>query len=168
MDVMDAIKLRRSVRKYSSKPIEEEKLNAVLEAARLAPSASNFQGWRFVAVTDKEKITRLKEACGDQEQVGMAPAVIVVCETYHRMMACGQPAETIDASIAMSFMLLEAREQGLGTCWIGLFYEDKVKAVLDIPDDVSVVAVTPLGYPDDEPPARPRKTFSEVISYNKY
>lgn len=168
MDVMEAIKARRSIRKYSSKPIEEGKLSAVLEAARLAPSANNAQGWKFIVVRDKEKIKKLEAACGNQKQVGEAPVVIVVCATRKHTMTCGQPAETVDASIATSFIMLEACEQGLGTCWLGFFYQDKVKEILDIPDDATVVAITPLGYPDESPDMRPRKSAAEVISFDKF
>jgi nitroreductase len=168
MNVTEAIESRRSIRKYSGRPVEDEKLNAVLEAARLAPSSNNAQGWKFIAVKDKQKIAKLTEACGNQSFVGTAPVVIVACTTRNHMMTCGQPAHTIDTSIAVSFMLLEACELGLGTCWLGFFYEDKVKEILDIPDDVSVVAVTPLGYPEEQPAARPRKTAAEVISFDKF
>lgn len=168
MNVFEAIKERKSIRKYQSRPVEDEKLNAVLEAGRLAPSANNAQKWKFIAVKDKNKIAALQSACGNQPSVGSAPVVIVACATNHQVMTCGQPADTVDTSIAMSFMMLEACEQGLGTCWLGYFFEDKVKAVLGIPDGVSVVAVTPLGYPDEQPAARPRKTFSEVVSVDKY
>ena len=83
-------------------------------------------------------------------------------------MACGQPARTIDGSIAMSFMILEAEELGLGTCWLGAFYNDQVKSALSIPEEYDVVAVTPIGYPAEEIPARPRKSAGEVISWEKF
>lgn len=168
MNVMDAVKSRRSIRKFSAKPVEEEKLAAVLEVARLAPSARNMQSWKFIAVDDKKTISKLKAACGNQDQVGMAPVVIAVCATKQNIMTCGQTAEFIDASIAMSYMTLEACEQELGTCWIGNFHEDKVKEILSVPDDATVIAVSPLGYPDEHPAARPRKSASEVISFNKF
>ncbi len=168
MNVSDAIKVRRSIRKYSDRQVEDEKLTAVLEAARLAPSGNNRQDRKFIVVRDKNKRDALVDACGGQTFVGEAPVVIVTCALKQHLMTCGMPAETIDASIAMSFMLLEAREQGLGTCWLGYYYEDKVKQVLDIPEDVRVVSITPLGYPAENPPARPRKTISEVVSYDRF
>lgn len=170
MDVWEAIKGRRSVRKFSARAVEPEKIAKILEAGRLAPSASNSQQWKLIAVTDSEKLgDKMAEACGNQQFTAHAPAFLVVCATQsNRIMACGQPAETVDASIAMSFMILEAWEQGLGTCWIGHFYEDKVKALLNIPDPVRVVAVAPLGYPAEVPAPRPRKNAEEVISYNRF
>ena len=167
MSIMDAIKARRSIRKYQSKPIEEEKLAQILEAGRLAPAANNAQQWKFVVVRDAGLINKLVPACGGQSFIAEAPVVLVVCAIGdERRMYCGQYAATIDCSIALSFMVLEATELGLGTCWLGYFNNDKVKRVLRIPDDVNVVAVTPLGYADESPAIRPRKAISEVVAYD--
>ncbi len=168
MDVMEAIRTRRSVRSYSSQPVEPEKLTAILEAGRLSPSSANSQNWRFILVTDREKINQLMDAADGQPFVGQAPAAIVVCGTARRTMDCGQPTDTVDCSIALSYMILEAHELGLGTCWLGHFFADKVKKVLDIPEDVSVVAFTPVGYPSGDTPARPRKPLMDVSSANTY
>lgn len=168
MEVFEAIATRRSVRKYSGRPVEEEKLRQVLEAGRLAPSSTNGQNWRFIVVRDREKINQLMEAADGQPFVGEAPCAIVVCGTNRRIMDCGQPTDTVDCSIALSFMMLAAHAQGLGTCWLGHFFADKVKKALSIPDDVSVVAFTPLGYADEMPAKRPRKDLSEIASYETY
>ncbi|NMA24380.1 MAG: nitroreductase [Clostridiales bacterium] len=168
MDVMEAIKTRRSVRKFSSKPVEEEKLGLILEAARLSPSSQNGQNWRFIVVRDKEKLRMLMDAAYGQPHVGEAPCAIVACGTNRRIMDCGQPTDTVDCSIAMAYMILEAHTLGLGTCWLGHFYADKVKKALSIPDDVSVVAFTPLGYPAEEPVPRPRKELGEIVGYDEY
>ena len=168
MDVMEAITTRRSIRKYSDRPIEEDKLNLVLEAARLSPSSANSQNWHFIVVRDKEKIQKLMEAADGQPSVGEAPCAIVACAIKSRMMDCGQPTDTVDCSIAMSYMLLQAHVLGLGTCWLGHFYADKVKKALHIPEDVSVIAFTPIGYPAEEPVARPRKEMKEIVSYEKF
>lgn len=168
MDVMDAIKGRRSVRNYSAKEIEEAKLNLVLEAGRLSPSAINAQNWHFILVRDQEKLQLLMEAANGQPHVGEAPAAIVACATSGRVMNCGQSTDTVDVSIAMSYMILEAYELGLGTCWLGNFSADKVKKVLEIPEDVTVIAMTPIGYPAVEPEQRGRKELNEIVSYEKY
>jgi nitroreductase len=168
MDVLEAIKTRRSIRKYSDRPIEEEKLCRVLEAARLAPSSANGQNWRFIVVRDKDKISQLMDAADGQPFVGQAPCAIVACGTKRRIMDCGQPTDTVDCSIALSYMLLEAHAQGLGTCWLGHFFADKVKKILHIPEDVSVIAFTPLGYPDEVPVPKPKKELKEIVSYDKY
>jgi nitroreductase len=168
MDVMEAITGRHSIRKYSSRPIEEEKLNLVLEAARLAPSSANGQNWHFIVVRDKEKLRKLKEAADGQTAVGEAPCALIACGTQNRVMDCGQPTNTVDCSIAMAYMILEAYTLGLGTCWLGHFYADKVKQALQIPDDVSVIAFTPIGYPAEAAVVRPRKEIKEIVSYDIY
>lgn len=166
MDVMTAIKSRRSIRAYKSTEVEEEKLNLVLEAARLSPSARNLQNWKFIVVRDKKLRERLVEAAAGQKFVGEAPLTLIACATApERIMTCGQPANTIDLSIALSLMMLEAAELGLGTCWLGSFYEDKVKEVLNLPEGYRVVAMTPLGYPDENPSPRPRKSIEEIVEY---
>jgi len=169
MDVLTAIKGRRSIRKYSSKPVEEEKLQMVLEAARLSPSASNLQNWKFVVVRDAAKIKKMMEAAYHQPFVGEAPVVLVACGTDpDGVMRCGQHKHSIDLSIAMAYMILEAYEQGLGTCWLGRFDEELVREILEIPQEIRVVAVTPLGYADESPDPRPRKSMGEVVCYDHY
>ena len=168
MAVLDVIKTRKSIRRYKDTPVEPEKLANVLEAARLAPSARNLQDWKFIAVTDTEKRLALQEACGGQRQVGQAPVTLVVCANNDSNMSCGLSKTTIDCCIAMSFMLLQAEEEGLGMCWLGHFYADKVKEILNIPEDYIVVAVSPLGYADEDPAPKPRKAAEEVICYNEF
>ena len=168
MTLMEAIIGRRSIRAYDSKPVEKEKIEAVLEAARLAPSARNRQKWQFIVITDPDIKEKMLDACNNQQFVKQAPAIIVACGKDPGFMSCGQPVETIDVSIAFSFLILKAYEQGLGTCWLGNFNKDKVKSLLGIPDDVSVVAITPLGYPAEEPDAKPRVAMEEIVSWDKY
>jgi nitroreductase len=169
MTVMEAIQKRRSIRKYRDQPIEEEKMLRVLEAARLSPSAGNQQNWKFIVVRDADKRAELMDAARQQLFVGQAPAIIVACGTEPTgIMACGQPRYTVDLSIAVAYMILEAAEIGLGTCWLGRFDENKVKATLGIPDDVRVVSMFPLGYPEESPPPRSRKKLEEVVCYDQY
>ncbi len=169
MDVLSAIRERRSIRSYADSPVEPEKLEKVLEAARLAPSASNRQNWKFVVVQDKATIARLVEACNGQAFVGQAPVFIAACATAPgSVMSCGQPRDTVDLSIATAYLILEAYEQGLGTCWLGSFNETKVKQLLAIPDLVRVVAVTPLGYAAVRPKPTTRKTLEQIICFETY
>lgn len=169
MDVLSAIKGRRSIRKYKDMPIEEEKLHKVLEAARLSPSAKNMQNWKFIVVKNEETKKKLVDEAIKQAFVGQAPIILVCCgtETESRM-KCGQYRYTVDLSIATAYMILEAYEQGLGTCWLGRFDEEKVKEILGIPEDVRVVSITPLGYPDESPSPRPRKAIDDIVCYDKY
>jgi nitroreductase len=169
MELMEAIKRRRSVRSYQDKAVEEEKLLRVLEAGRLAPSAKNMQDWRFIVVKDPGLRLKLAEAAKNQAFVGQAPVVIVACGTSDYVMTCGQLTYPIDVSIAVDHMTLAAVEEGLGTCWIGAFYEDKVKEILEIPQSIRVVALLPLGYPA-QPPSKPtpRKNLKEIVAYDKW
>ncbi len=164
MDLMQAIRARRSIRKFLDRPIEEEKLLAVLEAGRLAPSARNMQDWRVIVVSDAATRQRLAVAARDQQFVGQAPVVIAACGTSDLVMTCGQPAYAIDVAIALDHMTLAATSLDLGTCWIGAFYEDKVKEILGVPPEIRVVALLPMGYPAVEPEPRPRKSLDEVIA----
>jgi nitroreductase len=167
MNVIDAIKTRKSVRKYSDKPIENEKLTAVLEAGRLAPSASNRQEWRFIIVRDLAMRKKLVEAANRQGFVGEAPTVIVACaETDGHIMRCGLPCFPIDVAIALDHITLAAVELGLGTCWIGAFDEMKVKEILGIPNEIRVVALMPIGYPSDPSSVEKRRLpFNEIVKY---
>jgi len=169
MDVMTAIQTRRSIRSYQDRPIEEEKLRLVLEAGRLAPSASNRQEWRFVVARDPDTRRKLALAANNQDFVGEAAAVIAACalETK-RHMACGEKPYPIDLAIAVDHMTLKATEEGLGTCWIGAFQQERVKGILGIPEEVRVVALLPIGYPEHQPEARPRKPFDEVVAFEKW
>lgn len=169
MDVFEAIKTRRSIREYLEKEVEEEKLQRVLEAGRLAPSAKNIQEWRFIVVRDKETREKLAQAARSQPFVAQAPVCIVGCAmiTDYRM-TCGQKAYPIDVAIAVDHMTLVAVEEGLGTCWIGAFFEDQVKEILKIPDDIRVVTLLSLGYPSFQPPAKPRFPKEKIICMERW
>ncbi len=169
MDVFTAISQRYSVRAYKTKDVEEDKLKKILEAGRLSPSANNFQDWKFIIVKNKETRKKLAKAAFGQSFIGEAPVVIVACGTEPKaMLACGQPAHTVDVSIAFAYMILQAFELGLGTCWIGAFSEEQAKKVLSVPDNVRVVAMTPLGYPDEPPSQKSRRPLDQIICYEKY
>jgi len=170
MNVIDAIRTRKSVRAYVDQAVEEEKLNIVLEAGRLAPSASNRQEWRFVIVRELDTRKKLAEAAGSQAFVGEAPVVIVACaDTDGHIMKCGQLCCPIDVAIALDHMTLAAVELGLGTCWIGMFEEKKVKKILDIPEKIRVVGLMPLGYPANPSAVeKKRLPFDRIVKYEHW
>jgi nitroreductase len=169
MDVSKAIEVRRSIRKYKSAKVEDEKVNKILEAARIAPSAANRQEWKFVVVKDEETRIKLVEACMGQKFVGEAPILIAACSTEsEKIMPCGQYAYSVDLSIALSYMTLQATELDLGTCWLGAYKENAVKKLLKIPDDIRIVGMITLGYPDESPEAKPRKPIEEITSINSW
>jgi nitroreductase len=169
MDIYDIIRTRKSVRSFDDRPVEPEKLNRLLEAAMLAPSASNRQEWRFVVVTDSKKRRRLAEAAS-QSFVAQAPVVLACCaETDHHVMRCGLPCYSIDVAIAIDHITLAAASEGLGTCWIGAFDSRSVKSILNIPGAVEVVELLPLGYPSDPTPVpKNRLMIEEIVYYNEW
>jgi len=164
---MQTINKRRSVRSYLDKEVEEEKLLAVLEAGRLAPSARNRQEWHFYVLTNKELKEKLMALSRDQEMIVQAPICIVVTATDQYMMGCNIPAYVVDPTLALGYMLLEAQEQGLGTCWIGSYDQEKIKELLNIPESETVIGFTPLGYPDGAVRERTYKTLDEIVTYIK-
>ena len=169
MDVFNAISGRRSVRSYRDKDVEEDKIRRILEAGRLSPSASNRQEWKFIVVRDAETRRRLADAALGQSFVGQAPVVLVACAVdCSAIMPCGLPAFIVDVSIAFAYMLLQAFDLGLGTCWIGAFNEDAVRKILGVPEGVRVVALSPLGYPDRTGPPRPRKPIDDIVCYETF
>ena len=159
MDVLETITVRRSIRKYKPEPIPETHLGLILEAARLAPSASNRQPWRFIIVQDNNRKTQLARAASDQTFLKDAGAIIVatadpqVSAKWHDK----------DAMIAIEHMVLAATSLGYGTCWIGSFDSDKIKTLLKIPNETNIIALLPIGTPDEKPPPRPRKDFHEIF-----
>ena len=159
MDVFEAIRSRRSIRKYRQEPIPDDRMEMIFEAARLAPSAANRQPWRFIVVRDAGRKKALAGAADNQAFLSDA-AVIVA--------AVGDPEASArwherDPMIALEHMALAAAALGYGTCWIGAFDEDAVKRLLKIPAKVRVVALLPIGIPDETPAPRPRKGLSEIF-----
>jgi nitroreductase len=151
MEFESVIKARESIRSYSNKNVEDEKITFVLESARLAPSWRNRQCWQFVVVKDKKIIKDLSKTSIINYWLKKVPVIIV---------ACGDPKQSgfrnginyfiVDVSIALENIVLAATDKGLGTCWIGGFNEKKVKEILGITEYIRVVSLTPLGYPADK------------------
>jgi nitroreductase len=173
MDFFQAIRGRRSIRKYKDAPVEREKIEQVLDAARLAPSWKNFQCWRFLVLTDPVKRESLSSAFADdnpgKKAFVQAPVAILVCaDPAESDVSHGIEYFVADAAIAFEHICLAAHALGLGTCWMGLFDEAVVKTKLKIPNNIRVVGVTPLGYPDQEPKPRPRKALSEIAFLNEW
>ncbi len=171
MDLMDAIKTRRSVRKFKETPVPEGLLKDVLNAARLAPSADNAQPWRAIVVMDEQLKLKLVAASYGQKFIAQAPVVVVVCgipDEAFPTIGGYMNAHVIDVAIAVDHITLAAHALGLGTCWIGWFKEDKVRELLNIPEDVRVVALIPIGYPDESPERTPRKNLEDLVMYDRY
>jgi nitroreductase len=182
MDVIEAIKGRRSIRKYKPDPVDDKTIEAVLDAARLAPSWANTQCWRFIVVRDAATKRQLSEAVypGNSATIAIeqAPVVIVACARlsesgflYDRSGPATSKGDIwymFDVATAMAYLMLAAQSMGLGTVHVGGFKIKKVEALLGIPEGFAVVEMTPLGYPIDQPGPRPRKDLNEIIFYDKF
>ncbi|MCM8789118.1 MAG: nitroreductase family protein [Candidatus Omnitrophica bacterium] len=174
MDFYEVIKTRRSVRDYKEDEIPKDALERVLNAARIAPSGSNRQPWRFIVVKNREKIDKLAQLCHHQTFIAQAPVVIAGCGrniNYNRGGWMGDYSVIVDVAIAFDHLTLAARAEGLGTCWIGSFDNEGIKKYLGIPDDYNVVALTPLGYPEDESvfcETKDRLPLEEIVFYDQW
>lgn len=171
MGILEIIKERRSVRRYRPDPIPEEAILRVLDAARFSPSGKNLQPWKFIIVKDKALKRHLAEASNRQFFIAEAPVIIVACgfpDRCYSRMGNYMKSWPVDVAIAVEHMILQAQEEGLGTCWVGAFEEEKVKSLLNVPEGVKVLALTPLGYPDENPVPRRRKSLEEIVSYDSF
>ncbi|MBU0714870.1 MAG: nitroreductase family protein [Verrucomicrobia bacterium] len=169
MALLKQIQQRYSVRSYQKRPVEKEKLETILQAARLAPSAKNMQEWRFIVVQDADTRRKLCVAANNQAFVGEAPVIIVCCSVISDyVMRCGHLAYPIDVAIAMEHMALQAVEEGLGTCWVGSFYEEQVKTILGIPTPVRVVELLTMGYPADTLRAKSRLPLEQIVCHERW
>lgn len=172
MNVYDAIRIRKSVRSFQKKEVPDEVLYRILSAARLAPSARNRQEWRFVIVKNPETRRKLAEAAKKQMFIAEAPIVIACCaeaEDLNYVMTCGQLAYPIDLAIIIDHITIIAAAEGLGTCWIGAFYEEEVKKILNIPEKKRVVQLLPLGYPTDiSIVEKNRLPLEKIVKYEKW
>jgi nitroreductase len=167
MEFMDVVRKRRSIRRFKPDPVPEEEIKYILEAARLAPSWANTQCWHFVVVTDPEVKAQIGEAGFRWSARG--PAMIVACADAAKAgFREDQYYYLTDIGIAMEHLVLAAVDRGLGTCWVVGFSEAKVKEILGVPENIRIVALTPLGYPAEEPAARSRKSLEEIFSYNRF
>jgi nitroreductase len=169
MEFSELIRKRYSVRAYKPDPVEEEKLEKVLEAMRLAPTATNNQAFQFLVIHTEGREKELRRIYKRQF---FTDAPLVIC-------AAGIPAENwvrkdgknyndVDVAIAMDHLILAATNEGLGTCWIGAFDAQAAKEVLGLPEGVEPIVFTPLGYPAGEPKAKKRKDLSELVRYEHW
>ncbi len=179
MDFLEMIKARRTVRKYKKDPIPEEILQKVLEAARWAPSWANFQCWEYVVVKDPVVKAQLADSFRKGNPIipalTEAPVVLVACSVLQKSGHFGGKAATdkgdwfmFDVALSMENLILAAHSLGLGTAIVGAFDAKKVSESLGLPENIAVVAMTPLGYPEQIPPTPPRKELTEFVHYNRF
>ena len=179
MEVLEAIKTRRSIRKYKTTPVDDKTLELVLEAARWAPSWANTQCWRFIVVRDDNIKAQLADMIGENPAVNAirtAPIIIVACAELGKSGYYNGKEATdkgdwymFDVAVAMQNLVLAAHSLGLGTVHVGLNFDGrKASSILGIPPGFCAVEMTPLGYPDQEPKVRPRKELSEIVFYDRF
>jgi nitroreductase len=173
MDVFEAIKGRRSVRAFTSKPVSDEDVMTLLDAARQAPSAGNLQPWEFIVVRDAEIKKGLAQAALNQTFIEEASVVIVVCADESRSSrGYGSRGSTLyciqDTAAAVQNMHLAAHALELSTCWVGAFEEAEARKLLDTPPNVRPVAIIPVGYPAEKPKLRPRRLLAEIVHREKF
>jgi len=162
MEFIEVVRKRRSIRRYKSTPVPGEAIVKALEAARIAPSAGHRQPWHFIVVQDREVIGKL---VGRSRWAADVPVVVVgIADAEASPNWCDN-----DLAIAFEHFVLAATDLGLGTCWMGQKYRDKeIKELLGIPDGMKVVAITPLGVPDETPAPKTRKSLEEIVSWERY
>lgn len=184
METIEAIRTRRSIRRFSDKPVEDDKLTAVLEAARMAPSWANSQCWKFVVVKEqalREKISELSfveavfapigyKANPAKKGLAEAPVVVVACADPSKSgVLWNQHYYMTDIGIAAENLMLAAHVLGLGSVFVGIYDEEALKTLLGIPASIRIVGLFPLGYPRDEKKeGPPRKPLSEIVSYDRW
>lgn len=181
MDVISAIKGRRSIRRYKPDLVKEEELQVILEAARLAPSWRNTQCWKFIVVRDPEVKAKLAETLNIWPEnraitsIRSAPVVIAACAElgksgYHKGELVTDKGDwfMFDVALAMQNLVLAAHSLGLGTVHVGYFDAKKAAEILGLPEGIVMVEMIPLGYPDEEPAPRPRKELAELLFYDRY
>ena len=179
MEVLEAIRSRRSIRKYKSDPVDDKTLETVLEAARQAPSWANTQCWRFVVVRNAETKGKLSDTLSEtnpaRDAVCNAPIVIVACAEMDKAGYKDGQVTTdkgdwfmFDVALAMQNLVLAAHSLGLGTVYVGRFDAEKVASILSLSKGYRVVAMTPLGYPAETKEPRPRKELKEFVHHDKW
>ncbi len=161
MSLLDIIYKRRSIRQYRSKTVSEEVLKNILEAGRLAPSADNAQPWHFIVVTDAEIKRKLSNGAWRRFIKDSAFTIAGCGERYRKWSA-------VEVAIALQNMVLAAEAQGLGSCWIGAFEEEEVKRLLNIPENLKVVALISFGYPAEKPGPQSRKELQSIVHFNRF
>ncbi len=170
MEYTELITKRYSVRAYRSDPVDDQKLHTVLEAARLAPTAANRQPIQLIVMKTAGRETEIGKIYGKSWFV-QAPLVIAVCAISSEAWTRESDrfnARLIDAAIVADHLILEATNQGLGTCWIAAFNVEAARRVLKLPEQVEPAIFTPLGYPADEPKPKVRKSLDEIVRYDHW
>jgi len=169
MDVLEAIKGRRSVRKFSQKAIPKEIILKILDAARYAPSAGNLQDWKFIVVRGREKIKEIAGIALNQRWLENASFLVIACSDLREISKYGERGIRLyskhDVAASIQNMLLYAWSLGIGSCWVGAFDEEKLKEYLNLPKHLEPQAILAFGYPAEIPPMPTRKNLAEIVVF---
>lgn len=169
---IEAMKKRRSIRRYEETAVSEEQIREILEAARLAPSWANKQTWEFLVIRDPEKLQMISDVLEGnpaKKSVVQAPVLLVVCADPSKSgVQNDKEYYMTDIGIVMDHIMLQAADMGLGTVFIGWYDEEKVRKVLDIPKEFRIVAMTPIGYPQKMPAERAAKELDEMVHWERW
>jgi len=173
LDVLEAIKERRSIRAFTDEKVSEKDVERLIDAARWAPSAGNTQPLELVVVKDKEMKRKLSEAALNQTFIEKAPVVIVVCADLNRSSrGYGSRGERLysiqDTAAATENILLAAQELGLATCWVGAFRDKEVAKAVKAPKNMKPVAIVPVGHPAERPLAPQKRSVNEIVHYETF
>ena len=169
MQILDEIKNWVTIKKYLAKSIEPDVVDRILEAGVRAPSAKNRQPWRFIACTEQQVKSKITDAAYGQDHVASAPVIIAACTTNTEYkMPNGQNSYPIDISMAVAFMMIQARAEKLGACVVTTYDEAEIKDILSVPYSMRVVMLLLLGYPDENPILTKRKLKSRVIAHEHW
>ena len=173
MSILELIKKRRSIRTFQDLRVEEEKLQNILEAALWAPCSGNLQPWKFIVVKDHKKKEEIVAAAFNQEWLIGSPVIIIVCgETEKVKKYYGIRGEHLyviqDCAAAVQNILLEAESEGLASCWVGAFDEDKLKRSFDIPDKARPQAIIAIGYSGEKIPTPAKKDLRSAVFFEKF
>ena len=164
MDALEALEKRRSIRKYKLKPISNEIIEKLINAARLAPSAINIQPWEFIAITNTETLNEIADITDYGKFIANAPLCIAIfCRDTKYYLE--------DGSAAVENILIAATALGLGTCWVAgdkKAYADKIRKLLSVPIDHKLVALVPIGYPDDDSISKSKREVIDVLHFEKF
>lgn len=170
MEFDDVIRHRYSVRSFTSEKVDRSFILEILEAARMAPSAVNYQPWHFIVITEPENLIDIQEVY-PRKWFAEAPACIVVCSDHSqswKRKSDGKDFADVDAAIAIDHLVLKATDLGLGTCWVCNFDTEMTRKKLHLPENIEPIALIPFGYTTSEAPPKSRKPLSELVHWEKF
>jgi len=165
MNFVEEILNRRSIRKFKNEAVSEEVINTILEAGRLAPTATNQQPWYFIVARNQEDKEAFIFSGFNRFVTG---ADFIVLGVYKKSEVVIEKLSLMDVTIALQNMVITAKVQGVGSCWMGAFDEKQLRDTLNLPDDCITVGAVAFGIPDEQPKQPPKKQLDDIVHFNKW